>query len=57
MKTRFGKFRLGYLWALLEPVAHMLVMLAIFKLSDAAHNAGYFLSSLSHQWNHSFSAV
>ncbi len=30
MKTRFGKFRLGYLWAPLEPVAHMLVMLAIF---------------------------
>lgn len=30
MKTRFGKFRLGYLWAPLEPIAHMLVMLAIF---------------------------
>lgn len=30
MKTRFGKFRLGYLWAPLEPLAHMLVMLLIF---------------------------
>lgn len=30
MKTRFGKFRLGYLWAPLEPIAHMLVMLGIF---------------------------
>ncbi|KAA8729081.1 ABC transporter permease [Ewingella americana] len=30
IKTRFGKFRLGYLWAALEPMAHMLIMLAIF---------------------------
>lgn len=30
MKTRFGKFRLGYLWAPLEPMAHMMMMLAIF---------------------------
>ena len=30
MKTRFGKFRLGYLWAPLEPAAHMLILLAIF---------------------------
>ncbi len=29
LKTRFGEYRLGYLWALLEPVAHMAVMLAI----------------------------
>ncbi|NIF21174.1 ABC transporter permease [Candidatus Pantoea multigeneris] len=30
IKTRFGKFRLGYFWAVLEPSAHLLVMLAIF---------------------------
>ncbi|MFU2316647.1 ABC transporter permease [Rahnella sp. PCH160] len=30
IKTRFGKYRLGYLWAALEPSAHVLVMLAIF---------------------------
>lgn len=30
MKTRFGKFRLGYLWAPLEPLFHMLVMITIF---------------------------
>lgn len=30
MKTRFGKFRLGYLWAALEPTAHIMIMLAIF---------------------------
>lgn len=30
MKTRFGKFRLGYLWAALEPTAHVIIMLAIF---------------------------
>lgn len=30
MKTRFGKNRLGYLWAVIEPMAHMLIMLTIF---------------------------
>lgn len=30
IKTRFGKYRLGYCWAILEPTAHLLVMLAIF---------------------------
>src|SRR5471030_1366783 len=30
IKTRFGKFRLGYLWAALEPLAHMLILLTIF---------------------------
>lgn len=30
IKTRFGKYRLGYLWAALEPMAHMLMLLTIF---------------------------
>lgn len=30
IKTRFGKYRLGYLWALLEPSAHLMVMIGIF---------------------------
>lgn len=30
LKTRFGDYRLGYVWALLEPVAHLLILLAIF---------------------------
>lgn len=30
LKTRFGKYRLGYLWAILEPAAHMLILLAVF---------------------------
>lgn len=30
IKTRFGKYRLGYLWAALEPMAHMLILLVIF---------------------------
>ncbi|AUU99580.1 ABC transporter permease [Phytobacter ursingii] len=30
IKTRFGKYRLGYLWAILEPVAHLLILLTIF---------------------------
>ncbi|WP_260432475.1 ABC transporter permease [Burkholderia sp. Bp9140] len=32
LKTRFGKQRLGYLWAFLEPVVHMLVLFAILGL-------------------------
>ncbi|WP_431296227.1 ABC transporter permease [Rahnella sp. PAMC 25559] len=30
LKTRFGKFRLGYLWAVLEPAAHLLILFGIF---------------------------
>lgn len=30
MKTRFGKYRLGYLWAILEPAAHLMVLVGIF---------------------------
>lgn len=31
LKTRFGHYRLGYAWALLEPAAHVLVLSAIFE--------------------------
>lgn len=30
LKTRFGQYHLGYVWALLEPVGHLLILLAIF---------------------------
>ena len=30
IRTRFGKFRLGDLWAILEPSAHLLILLGIF---------------------------
>lgn len=30
IKTRFGKYRLGYLWAVLEPAAHLMVLVGIF---------------------------
>ncbi len=30
LKTRFGHYRLGYLWALIEPAAHVLVLFVIF---------------------------
>ncbi|HBI2854066.1 TPA: ABC transporter permease [Escherichia coli] len=30
IKTRFGKFHLGYLWAILEPISHLLLLLIIF---------------------------
>ncbi|WP_444906327.1 ABC transporter permease [Microbulbifer sp. SSSA008] len=32
MKTRFGKWRLGYAWVLLEPALHIMVLVAIFSL-------------------------
>ncbi|WGL16384.1 ABC transporter permease [Microbulbifer bruguierae] len=31
MKTRFGKWRLGYAWVLLEPAMHILVLAAVFS--------------------------
>ena len=31
MKTRFGVYRLGYLWALIEPVSHIVVLSFIFS--------------------------
>lgn len=31
LKTRFGKYRLGYVWALLEPVAHVTVLSMIWS--------------------------
>lgn len=30
IKTRFGKFHLGYLWAIIEPISHLLILLVIF---------------------------
>jgi capsular polysaccharide transport system permease protein len=32
LKTRFGSYRLGYFWALLEPLAHVLVLTAVFSV-------------------------
>ncbi len=29
IKTRFGKFRLGYCWALLEPLLHLAILLFV----------------------------
>lgn len=29
IRTRFGEYRLGYLWAVLEPAAHVLVLLSV----------------------------
>lgn len=31
LKTRFGKYRLGYVWALLEPMAHVIVLSLIWS--------------------------
>ena len=32
IKTRFGRFRLGYVWALLEPLMYIIVLISIFRL-------------------------
>lgn len=43
IRTRFGKFRLGYLWAILEPSAHLLILLGIFWLHYAPHDARHLI--------------
>ena len=40
LKTRFGKYRLGYIWALLEPVAHVIVISAAWSLIGRTEFAG-----------------
>ena len=30
IRTRFGKYRLGYFWAILEPAAHLFILLTMF---------------------------
>jgi capsular polysaccharide transport system permease protein len=32
LKTRFGKYRLGYVWAVLEPMAHVIVLSIIWSV-------------------------
>jgi capsular polysaccharide transport system permease protein len=40
LKTRFGKYRLGYVWALLEPLAHVIVLSAIWSMMSRTEFAG-----------------
>ncbi|TLM79996.1 ABC transporter permease [Microbulbifer harenosus] len=40
MKTRFGKWRLGYAWVLLEPAMHILLLAAIFSFTGAEFYPG-----------------
>jgi capsular polysaccharide transport system permease protein len=40
LKTRFGKYRLGYVWALLEPMAHVIVLSIIWSLMGRTEFAG-----------------
>jgi len=39
-RTRYGKTRIGYLWALFEPLAHMLIFVAIFSFIGRASPLG-----------------
>ena len=32
LKTRFGKYRLGFFWAMIEPIVHILVLTILFSL-------------------------
>ncbi len=40
LKTRFGKYRLGYAWALLEPMAHVIVLSAIWSAMGRSEFSG-----------------
>ncbi|MFA0813020.1 ABC transporter permease [Microbulbifer epialgicus] len=40
MKTRFGKWKLGYAWVLLEPALHIMVLVAVFSFLRGAHYPG-----------------
>ena len=31
MQTRFGKYRLSYVWALIEPLSHIIVLSLLFS--------------------------
>lgn len=52
LKTRFGRFRLGYLWAVLEPIALIIVLSTVRLLFGEAQLAGlpfpvFFASGIS----------
>jgi capsular polysaccharide transport system permease protein len=40
LKTRFGKYQLGYAWALIEPLGTIAVMLAVFTAMGAVGYSG-----------------
>lgn len=40
LRTRFGKYSLGYLWALLEPAVHVLVLVSLFTFFLGRSGAG-----------------
>ncbi len=40
LRTRFGQYRLGYLWAILEPAAHVVLLSLIFGLRGRGEMAG-----------------
>ncbi len=40
LKTRFGKYRLGYVWALLEPMAHVVVLSFIWSAMGRSDFSG-----------------
>lgn len=40
LKTRFGKYRLGYVWALIEPMAHVIAISFIWHAMGHADFAG-----------------
>jgi capsular polysaccharide transport system permease protein len=40
IRTRFGRYRLGYLWALLQPIFQLLVLLTLARLFAGDNSAG-----------------
>ena len=44
LQTRFGGYRLGYFWALIEPLSHIIMLCALFSLirsSDEIYRAPF----------------
>ena len=40
MKTRFVSYKMGYAWALIEPLSHVLILAALFSARGAKEIAG-----------------
>lgn len=40
LRTRFGKYFIGYFWPILEPIAHVLILSMIFSFRGSSHSSG-----------------
>ena len=47
LKTRFGHFRLGYLWIFAEPIAHVAVLSAVFGVRSITTSDGMLQTAIN----------